>query len=450
VAYRVLILEDRDTNASDVLAALQGSAEFACERIEWAAFAPEKLGSAAADAIVAVPNTSKADAVFESLRRRPIATPVFTVLPSDAGELLRMAMETADDFIVAPIRPNELRQRLARLVGPSHHLDAVRERLLEEMGLGQLVGNDDAFVRVVAEIPRLASMDLPVLITGETGTGKEVCAHAIHHLGRRRNAPFVAVDCGAVPDHLFENELFGHARGAFTDAHRDQRGVIAMAEGGTLFLDEIGSLLPPAQGKLLRFLQEHTFRPLGAERFQRANVNVIAALNRDLESCVREKEFRADLYYRLNVLRLHLPPLRERRGDIALLAAHFLNGRRASMPKAPRSFSPAAIRLLELYDWPGNVRELANVVDRAIVTCDGGRILPCHITLPTPKALAPCASSNFRAARGAVVVAFERDYIEALLRKHDGNVTHAAREAQKDRRAFGRLMKKHAVGRTAG
>jgi DNA-binding NtrC family response regulator len=454
VAHRIVIIDaDGVPPDSDVRSVLWDSAEFSCERIDWEALVPERLHDAEAHVVVAVavPPAPKIISLFECLRRKPIATPLVAVLPADASEgFLRLAVETADDFIVSPIRPDELRQRLRRMLAvPRPDLDGVKRRLLEQMGLRELIGTEEAFVRVIQEIPRIASMELPVLITGETGTGKELCARAIHHLGKRRDAPFIAVDCGTVPDHLFENELFGHARGAFTDAHRDQRGLIAMAEGGTLFLDEIGSLPPSAQAKLLRFLQEHTFRPLGADRYQRANVNVIAAMNRDLGAMVRAQEFRADLYYRLNVLRIHLPPLRERRGDIALLARHFLEERRTSIPASPRSFSRAALHALELYDWPGNVRELANVVDRAIVASDGAQILPCHLDLPTAHANGT-APPNFRAARAAVVASFERRYLEELLRKHRGNVTHAALEAHKERRAFGRLMKKYAIGRAMG
>ena len=179
-----------------------------------------------------------------------------------------------------------------------------------------------------------------MLVTGETGTGKELFARAIHHLSARRHAPFVAVDCGAIPDQLFENELFGHVRGAFTDAHRDQRGQAPLADGGTLFLDEIDALSLPAQSKLLRFLQDHTFRPLGGDRNERANVRVIAASNRDLERLVEQKEFRADLFFRLNILRLHLPPLRERRDDIPLLAQRLLEDSRADAAAPPERCRP--------------------------------------------------------------------------------------------------------------
>ena len=220
-----------------------------------------------------------------------------------------------------------------------------------------------------------------------------------------------------------------------------------MANGGTLFFDEVDGLSPAAQGKLLRFLQERTFRPLGSERYEKADVKVIAATNRDLDRLVSDKQLRADLYYRLNVLRLHLPPLRERTCDIPLLAQSLVDGCRPGAA-ARMTLSAAALRLLALHDWPGNVRELSNVMQRAILACDGSTILPAHIGLAeTPPEAA--GAGGFRSARAATLAAFERRYIEDLLRKHHGNVTHAAREANQDRRAFGRFIKKHQIKRLA-
>ena len=201
---------------------------------------------------------------------------------------------------------------------------AVLDKLNRDIALAKFVGQDRAFLAVVQRIPLVASAPNPVLILGETGTGKELCARAIHHLSERRRAPFIPVDCGVLPDHLLENELFGHVRGAFTDAHSHQRGLVGMAKGGTLFLDEIDSLSAAAQKKLLRLLEENTFKPLGADHFECADVRIVAATNASLEQLVGEKRFRADLYFRLNVLRLLMPALRHRRSDIPRLAQHFV------------------------------------------------------------------------------------------------------------------------------
>ena len=454
--FRVLVIDgatpsDRATVYED----LAKDSLFSCRRISWDAVAPERLAKVEVDLVLAAasPPLPEVAAVFQWLKQHTTPFPVFAVLHTDVDEsLLTLVSRSADDFVFAPpVRPLELQHRLQRVLAePRHDLEVVRRHLLEKIGLTQLVGKDPAFLAAVEPVPRFARAEASVLITGETGTGKELCARALHHLGRRRRFPFIAIDCGAVPDALFENEFFGHARGAFTDAHRDRKGLIAMAEGGTLFLDEIDALSLGAQAKLLRFLQEHTFRPLGSERFEHADVKVIAATNRDLSAAVAARQFRSDLFFRLNVLRIHLPPLRERRGDIELLAYNALAECAGQMQTAVKGFSPAALRALNAYDWPGNVRELCNQVQRAVVACDGDRILPAHLALPV-SALPdpPPPVGQFRAERAAAVAAFERHYIEALLRKHHGNVTHAAREAHQDRRAFGRFIKKHGINRQA-
>jgi two-component system response regulator GlrR len=308
-----------------------------------------------------------------------------------------------------------------------------------------MVGQDLAFRTLLERIPRIADDDGTVLITGETGTGKELSARAIHRASRRAHHPFVAVDCGAFPEHLLENELFGHARGAFTDARGDQKGLARVAEGGTLFLDEIDALSMTAQAKLLRFLQERSFKPLGAERFVNADVRVIAATNRDLDALVAERRFRSDLFFRLNVLPVRLPPLRERRGDIALLAEHFLAMLNQGRSGAARSLSAGAIERLYRHDWPGNVRELQNVVRRAVVMMEPERsaISVSELSLPADCATEAPLVTSFREAKARALAAFERAFVRELLQRTHGNITEAARQSKQDRRAFGRLVKKH-------
>jgi DNA-binding NtrC family response regulator len=444
---RVFVIEgDRMSSPADVYDILARDTTLHCDRVAWDAAPFQHLRPTIDLILVVAPMARDTIAsVLEWLQQRT-AAPLIAIVPDGDEQLLRLAIGITDDFLFAPIRPIELRHRVERLLkAPRHDLEAVRRRLSDEVGFGKLVGRDAAFVRAIRLVPRLARTDATVVITGETGTGKELCAAAIHHLGARRDAPFIPVNCGAVPDQLFENELFGHRRGAFTDAHRDQKGLIALADGGTLFLDEVDALSPSAQTKLLRFLEERSFRPLGSEQADRANVRIIAATNRSLETCVRSGQLREDLYFRLNILRVHLPPLRERPSDIALLAENLLAECRSRGEACAKSFSPTALRRLSLYTWPGNVRELLNVVQRAAVECDGDTILPQHIDVPVPSFLSPPV--DFRAARAAAVAAFERQYVEDLLRKHDGNVTHAAREARQDRRAFGRVIKKHNIDR---
>jgi DNA-binding NtrC family response regulator len=305
-----------------------------------------------------------------------------------------------------------------------------------------MIGRDPAFQDVLRKITRVATADVPVLFTGETGTGKDLCARVLHQLSDRVDGPFVPVDCGALPTTLLESELFGHTRGAFTDAHHERSGLIMMAHGGSLFLDEIDVLTLTAQAALLRVLEDGTYRPLGAGRFSSANVRVISASNVDLGRAVQEGRFRADLFFRLAAVRLHLPALRDRRQDIALLADHFLQvyQRRTGGPSS--TLTADALRRLESYAWPGNVRELSNVVRTAAMFSPGPQIRPADLELPGPE----CADvPTLRAARAHAVGRFERQYLEDLLRRWRGNLTHASREAGQDRRALGRLVKKHAL-----
>jgi two-component system, NtrC family, response regulator GlrR len=455
MSRRLLVIERNTGSFESSLAALGPSSasglEFDCS--PWFPDPRERIASCRADLIlpVAIPHSVEALDFLRSLRDHPIPKPTLAVLSDQAGEdLLRAAAEAADDFILWPVHRLELRQRVCRILGPELHSEAlVHGKLLEAHGLAKLVGADPAFRRTIEKIPIAARSGSPVLITGETGTGKELCARAIHHLSPRSSFPFIPVDCGALPDHLLENELFGHSRGAFTDARTDQKGLVALAEGGTLFIDEVDSLSLSGQAKLLRFLQEKTYRPLGADRFRHANVTVLAAVNQDPERLVAQHRLRSDLYFRLNVLRLYLPPLRERRDDIALLARHFVESLCAETNAGRKTLTPTAIRKLSHHDWPGNARELRNVIQRAILFSEGSQILPGHVLTSEPvfDPVADVAGGDFRGARSQAVAAFEKDYVEDALRKHGGNVTRAAREAGKDRRAFGRLVKKYRIER---
>ena len=453
---RLLVVDDHRTLPHTDTHTLEDECGFRCDRLGWRDFDPGSLEAPHADAIVLV-IAGACDTLpkaLEAIAQHTPHTPVLAILPHEADDrLLGVVVPAVDDFVIGPVGASELRHRVGRLLAlPSSDRASISGRLIDELTVTKLIGRDPAFLRVVQHIQRFAKFEMSVLITGETGTGKELCARALHHLSPRRDNAFIAVDCGAVPDTLFENELFGHVRGAFTDAHRAHKGLVAMADGGTLFLDEIDALSVAAQAKLLRFLQEHTYRPLGSDRYERAEVRVIAATNRDLDVCVREKQVRADLYFRLNVLRLQLPPLRERREDVPLLAQRVLDEHRGSA--AARSFSPSALHQLSAYDWPGNVRELINVVQRAIVACDGRVLQPADVGVgggngELPAAQTAADGADFRTARRAALDAFERRYIEDLLRKHHGNVTRAARDARQDRRAFGRFIKKHRIDRAA-
>ena len=421
-----------------------------CEHVGWDARLRERISDSGCElvVIVALPPADDPTGFIRLLKEDPLATPTLAILPEDAGEELLLASQLLDDFIVAPVRSDELRHRIRRILGDNHeNVDAAHSRMLREFMLAGMVGRSPALLDTIGKIPRAARSRGPVLIVGETGTGKELCARAVHNLGPRRGSPFIPVDCAILPDHLFESELFGHMRGAFTDARNDHKGLVALADGGTLFLDEVDSLSLGAQAKLLRFLEERSYRPLGAERFVSLDVNVVAATNSDLREMVCKKQFRADLFFRLNLFCLHLVPLRERREDIALLAQHFVERVCAEHAIATKTLTPAGLRKLCQYDWPGNVRELRNVIQRAVVFSEGDQILPSDIEdagEPSDRATEPVFDS-FRQARSHVIELFERRYVEKLMRECAGNISRAARLAHTDRRAFGRLAKRYNI-----
>ncbi len=323
---------------------------------------------------------------------------------------------------------------------------------MEDFGELNLVGRSPAFLEVLELTKRFSACDATVLVQGETGTGKELVARAIHYLGARRNFPFIPVNCGALPDSLVESELFGHARGAFTDARDARRGLIAEAEGGTLFLDEIEVLTPKAQVALLRFLQDLEYRPVGGAVVRDANVRIIAASNANLGELVRDGHFRRDLLFRLDVLSVDLPPLRERGRDVVLLAERFLRRLERQYRKPPKSIHPdAVVRLLD-HEWPGNVRELENLIHRDFLMTDGPIVYLSGLALPGPnpkEGAKQLTESRFQEAKADAIAQFERAYIVELLSRTRGNISQAARISGKERSRLGKLVKKYGLERTA-
>jgi DNA-binding NtrC family response regulator len=312
-----------------------------------------------------------------------------------------------------------------------------------------LVGHSPAFMAALARLPRYARCDAGVLILGETGTGKEVCAQALHYASARAGGPFVAVNCAAIPGELVEDELFGHVRGAYTHAHAARSGLVAEAEHGTLFLDEIDALPLAAQAKLLRFLQDQQYRPVGSSQSRQAHVRVVAASNRPLEALAAKGEFRQDLLFRLNMLTLVLPPLRERMADVPALAEHFLALSRRDGQHALAAITPAAQARLMAWHWPGNVRELKHAVDRAALLANGPLLDEADLDLgPAAQAAPPPTAEGFNAAKARAVRDFERHYIERTLAEAGGNIAQAARLARKHRRAFFELLRKHEIDAT--
>src|SRR6185369_12924375 len=307
----------------------------------------------------------------------------------------------------------------------------------------QLIGQSPIFLQQAQKNSLIAACEANVLIVGETGTGKELYARAIHYGSARAGRPFMPVNCGAIPAELVENELFGHNRGAFTSASNLQVGLIEEANGGTLFLDEIDCLPIHAQVKLLRFLQEKEYRPLGSAKTKRADVRIVAASNLNLEEAVDTGKIRKDLFYRLNIISLTLPPLRDRREDIPLLARHFLEKYSREFDSQVKAFSDEAMNMMMVYSWPGNVRELEHAVERAIVLCTKPLIQALDIVLSN-QALSGKRES-LREAKAKEIERFEKNYIQGVLSACRGNITRAAQVAQKNRRAFWQLIQKYRI-----
>ncbi len=400
---------------------------------------------------------------IELLRRARAVAPeaAFVVMSAYGSEELALeAMrEGAADYVSKPFQPEELvlklrmaeeRERFAR------EARRLRKELHEEKGLDALVGESAPMQELARQIRKIAPVKTTVLVTGESGTGKELVARALHELSPRAKEPFVPVNCGAIPEGLVESELFGHVKGAFTDASRSKKGLFAEADGGTIFLDEIGELPLAVQVKLLRVLQEEEIRPVGESRPQRVDVRVIAATVRDLPERVRAGAFREDLYYRLAVVPLRLPSLRERPDDIPRLAEHFVGKYNARLHRETpiRAIAPESVALLRRYAWPGNVRELENAIERALVLADGDRLTPDVLpervrgngplaTFRAGTALSPLAPDELSIKKATLRI--EQELITRALAQTGGNRTRAAQLLEISHRALLYKLKEYGI-----
>ena len=345
----------------------------------------------------------------------------------------------AFDFLTKPVDLDELKVILRRAFHVAR-LERENRELQQKVGgepFEEMLGTSSQIQEVFKMIRKLATTDAPVLIVGESGTGKELTARAIHHRSARRGGPFVVINCGAIPDNLLESELFGHEKGAFTGAHIQRLGRFEAAQSGTLFLDEIGELSPSLQAKLLRFLQEQRIERIGGREEISVDARVLAATNVDLAEALRQGRFREDLYYRLGVVVTFMPPLRERGGDMLLLAKAFLQRYSAENNQQLRNFTPQALRAIERHSWPGNIRELENRVKRAVIMADGKqKITPADLELTSP--YAKYAGQSLKAAREAL----ERDIVQRTLARNNGNLTRTAAELSISRPSLYDLMDK--------
>ncbi len=369
---------------------------------------------------------------------------------------LKAVREGAFDYIPKPFSMAQLEVAVERGLEHRRLVEENRrlERMLrEEYDFSRIIGTTPQIAEVLDTVAKVVETDVNVLVCGESGTGKELIARSIHANSPRRGHAFVPIDCASLPETLLESELFGNEKGAFTGAVAMRPGLIEHAQGGTLFLDEIGDLTPAVQVKLLRVLQERQFRRIGGRDLIDADVRVISATHRDLEEMVRQKLFREDLFYRLNVVTIVLPPLRSRADDIPLLAQHFLDEFRRKAKKNVEGVSSAATMLLRRYRWPGNVRELRNAIERAASLAAGNQITPLDLPdalLDSPEAGTSFSiETTFQGSKRHVIEEFEREYIERCLRQTHGNVSEAAAQAGLQRSAFHRLMKRYGISAAA-
>ena len=392
-------------------------------------------------------------AVLRAVKEHSPRTVVLVVTAFASTETAVEAMKLgAYDYITKPFKLDELRLTIANALERKRLQDENRElkrQLRTERGFDSFVGKSPRMMEVFATIRKTADSGSTVMITGESGTGKELVARAVHQESSRRNGPFVSVNCGAIPETLMESELFGHVKGAFTGAVQSTEGLFSAADGGTLFLDEITEIPQSVQVKLLRAIQEREIRRVGDTRDVKVDVRLIAASNRDLLKAVADGVLREDLYYRLNVIPIHLPPLRERTQDIPLLVAHFINRIAKDVNKPVRGITPEALSILERYHWPGNIRELENVIERAIVLGSGEQIgvdaLPPHLARPRDGGEFPVDIPPTGLDLEALLAEVEQRYIRMALERAGGLQIRAAELLRLSFRQFRYKLHKHGL-----
>lgn len=385
-------------------------------------------------------------ALLEKLLRLQPSLPVIILTAHGTiANAVEATKKGAYDFLTKPFDPKELLHCLEKALEVRHlrgEVARLRTLVQERYHFDNIIASSEKMQQVLRQVALIAARDSTVCLYGESGTGKELIARAIHAASQRSQGPFVAINCGAIPEGLLENELFGHLRGAYTGADRARPGLLHQAHGGTLLLDEVGELPSALQVKFLRVLQEREFFPLGAGQPTKVDIRLIAATNQDLWSAVGNGKFREDLYYRIHVIPIFLPPLRERSEDIPLLAHHFLRQFSQETQKDIQGFSPEAMQRMLSYDWPGNVREVANVIERAVVLASDRILTPDLLLLGRQETQSPQSSLlPFKQARAE----FERSYLVQVLTATRGNVSRAAGLAGRYRAEFYKMLRKHAV-----
>jgi DNA-binding NtrC family response regulator len=427
-ASRILIVEDNDPERRAITQILKGEGfnVFSAEDADRAlSYIEEGMDLVISD--VRLGDVSGMDLLTHWKRKQPETQIILLTGYSSVGSAVDAMKAGAYDYLTKPVNPDELILLVRRAIesqNKEHEIDDLRRRLDQKFGLEKIIGQSRQMKDVFARVQRAAPVDSTVLILGESGTGKELVAQALHHNSPRKKGPFVAVNIAAVPSTLVESELFGHVRGAFTGATDRRMGRFEQADGGTLFVDEVGDFELPLQAKLLRVLETLTVTPVGGHEDRKVDVRVVAATSRDILKMVKEGTFREDLYYRLNVVQVLLPPLRARTDDIPILVEHFLKEIATTKHTAQHRISPEVMRAFNSYQWPGNVRELRNILESMMVLADGEVLteldLPDQIRAGAPK------ESSAAELPDLTIDELERLAIFRSLEKCDGNRTHAA------------------------
>jgi len=438
---RILVVDDQ-SSVRQLLTAVLEEDGHEIETAPDGESAIEKLKSGYHDLVIMDIRMPGIDGV-QALERMVELAPQTGVVMMTAYASVETAVKTlklgAFDYITKPIDIDEVRAVIARFAEASAAPDeSAKEEVEPSRGV---IGASEGFREVIEVAHRVADSDASVLLLGESGTGKEVVAHEIHRAGNRARKPFVAVNCSAIPEGLLESELFGHERGAFTGAVRQKKGRFELASSGTVFLDEIGDMSAGLQAKLLRFLQDHTFQHVGGGNDITVDVRVIAATNKDLEQEVADGRFRDDLFFRLNVVSITIPPLRDRSEDVPLLVEHFLKVH--SKGAKPKKMSPKAMRLALNYDWPGNVREVENAIQRAIVLSRGETVFPEHLPAKIRAAGGDAGSDSI--GGGKTIREVERDIIVKTLKQTEGNRTRASEILGIARRTLQNKIKEYGI-----
>jgi DNA-binding NtrC family response regulator len=391
--------------------------------------------------------------VLQRIKQKDATLPVIMVTAYATVEMSIQALRRgAYDMLTKPFEPEELLYRVKNALKQTELLEENRELKAELAGkfnFDNIIGASGGLRQLLERVEKVAIRDTSVLITGESGTGKELIAQAIHYNSPRKQKRFVAINCGALPESILESELFGYRKGAFTGAKENRQGLLEAADGGTLFLDEVGNLPMNVQKTLLRFLQEQEFLRIGDTTPTKVDVRVLSATNSDLKGAVKRCEFREDLYYRLNVVNIHLPPLRERQADIPLLAAHFIREQNDKFGTRVKGFSPDALAVACAYEWPGNIRQLKNVIEASMAMESEESIslevLSQFVELPEGEPLGPLSEISGDGDYSAVMSRFESEYLRGLLGRHGWNVESAARDAGINMATMYRKIKKYGL-----